>query len=90
MLDMNGAAAAERAGYSKKTSRAVACELVTKPDIQAALRARQAVMAKKLQITREGVIQGLIAAVEMGRERHNLMAMISARVFTIESVWTVI
>jgi len=38
MVDMNGAAAAERAGYSAKTSRAIAYELLTKPDIQACQR----------------------------------------------------
>jgi len=40
MIDMNGAAAAERCGYSKKTSRAIAWELLTKPDIQAELQRR--------------------------------------------------
>jgi hypothetical protein len=77
MLDMNGAAAAERAGYSQKTSRAIACELLTKPDIQAVLRARQAVMANELQITREGVIRGLVDAVGTARLQKNPMAMIS-------------
>ena len=35
-------------------------------------------MAKEMQITREGVIAGLLEAVEMGRSNRNPMAMISA------------
>ena len=78
LVDFNGAAAAIRAGYSEKSARSIAHENTTKPDIQAVLQARQAVMAKELQITREGVIAGLLQAVEMGRAHRNPMAMISA------------
>lgn len=78
LIDMCGAAAAVRCGYSKKTSRAIACELLTKPDIQAVLQARQAAMAKELQITRQGVISGLLDAVEMGRHQQNPAAMVGA------------
>lgn len=78
LVDFNGAAAAIRAGYSEKSARSIAHENTTKPDIQAVLQARQAAMAQQLQITRVGVIAGLLEAVEMGRERHNPMAMISA------------
>ena len=78
LVDFNGSAAAVRAGYSPKSARAIACELLTKPDIQAVLRARQDVMAQKLQITREGVIAGLLEAVDVGRAQHNPGAMVSA------------
>ena len=77
-IDLNGAAAAVRCGYSKRTSRAIACELLTKPDIEAALQASQAAMAKELQITRQGVIRGLLDAVELGREQQNPSAMVGA------------
>lgn len=78
LVDFNGAAAAIRAGYSTKCARSIACELLTKPDIQTVLQARQAAIAKELQITREGVIQGLLEAVDMGRDLRNPGAMISA------------
>ena len=78
LIDVNGAAAAVRAGYSPKSARSIAHENLTKPDIQAVLQARQAVMAKELQITRQGVIRGLLDAVEMGREQHNPAAMVGA------------
>ena len=77
LVDFNGAAAAVRAGYSAKCGRSIAHENTTKPDIQAVLRDRQAAMAKELQITREGVIRGLLDAVELGREINNPASMIS-------------
>lgn len=78
LLDFNGAAAAVRAGYSVKCARSIACELLTKPDIQAVLQARQAALAQELQITRKGVIKGLLEAVDMGRVQQNPSAMVSA------------
>ncbi len=77
LIDFNGAAAAVRAGYSPKSARSIAHENLTKPDILAVLQARQAEMAKDLQITRHGVIQGLLDAVEMARQQSNPMAMVS-------------
>ena len=78
LIDFNGAAAAVRAGYSAKSARSIAHENMTKPDIQAVLQARQAAMAKELQITRQGVIRGLLDAVEMGRHQQNPSAMVGA------------
>lgn len=77
LIDFNGAAAAVRAGYSPKSARSIAHENTTKPDIQAVLRAKQAAMAQELQITREGVIRGLVEAVDTARLQQNPMAMIS-------------
>lgn len=78
LVDMNAAAAAVRAGYSERSARSIACELLTKHDIQAVLKARQAAMAKELQLTRQGVIQGLLEAVNIGREQQNSGAMVTA------------
>jgi len=78
MVDMNGAAAAERAGYSKKTSRAIACELLTKPDIQIELQARGAALARALAITREEVVLGLLEAFNLAKAQGQPGAMISA------------
>jgi len=78
MVDMNGAAAAQRAGYSKKTSRAIACELLTKPDIQAELQARGAALARELEITRAGVVRGLLDAFEMAKADRQPSVMVSA------------
>ena len=78
MVDMNGAAAAERAGYSQKTSRAIAAENLSKPYIKAELQARGSALARELEITREGVVQGLLAAFEIAKEDRQPSAMISA------------
>lgn len=78
LIDFNGAAAAVRAGYSHKCARSIAHENLTKPDIQAVLQTRQADMAKELQITRQGVIRGLLDAVDMGRVQQNPAAMVGA------------
>ena len=78
LIDFNGAAASVRAGYSPKSARSIAHENLTKPDILAVLQARQAELAKELKITRQGVIQGLLEAVSMGREQQNPGAMVCA------------
>lgn len=40
LIDLNGAQAAIRAGYSAKTARQIADEILSKPDIQAEIQAR--------------------------------------------------
>ena len=78
MVDMNGAAAAERAGYSQKTSRAIACELLTKLDIQAELQARGAALARELEVTREWVARGMLDAFEMAKASRQPSLMVSS------------
>lgn len=78
LVDFNGAAAAIRAGYSEKSARSIAHENTTKPDIQAVLQARQAATAKELQITREGVVRGLLDAFEMAKADRQPSVMVSA------------
>ena len=77
LLDGNGAAAAVRAGYSAKSARAIASENLTKPDVLSALQARQGVLAKQLEMTRQGVVQSLLEAVQIAREDRNPMGMIA-------------
>jgi phage terminase small subunit len=78
MVDMNGAAAAVRCGYSPRTSRAIAHELLTKPDIQAELQARGTALARELEITREKVVRGLLDAFEMARADRQPGIMVSS------------
>ena len=78
LVDMNGAAAAERAGYGRVGARAAAHRLLTtNHDIRAAIEARQAHDAKRLGIERQHVIQGLLDAVATAKEIGNAAAMIS-------------
>lgn len=78
MVDMNGAAAAERAGYSKKTSRAIAAENLAKPYIKAELQARGAALARELEITRQGVVKGFMDAFEMAKADRQPSTMVSS------------
>jgi phage terminase small subunit len=57
LRDKNGTQAAIRAGYSKKTARAIASELLTKPDIAAAVQAVQQQVATDAGITAAWVLE---------------------------------
>jgi phage terminase small subunit len=73
----NAAEAARRAGYSERTAKAIACELLTKPDLQEAIQALQAENAAQWDITRKDVITGVLEAVAMARAQGEPMAMIA-------------
>ena len=57
--DGNGAQAALRAGYSRKTTKAIASKLLTKPDVCAALRTRQHDAAQRAGMTHERIMREL-------------------------------
>lgn len=59
LIDLNGSAAAIRAGYSPKTSRVYAAKLLTKPAIQAAIAAGKAARSERTQVTADWVLNRL-------------------------------
>lgn len=75
-LTGNASAAARQAGYSEKSARVIGAELLTKPAISEAVRARQADYAVEFQITKDDVIAGLLAAIDMARKQENPTVMI--------------
>jgi phage terminase small subunit len=77
LIDRNGAAAAVRAGYSKRTARQIAHELLTRPDVAQGVRAGQAEIAAKAQLSRTAVMHGFLEAIELGRSRADAGAMIA-------------
>jgi Terminase small subunit len=77
LVDRNGAAAAVRAGYSKRTARQIAHELLTRPDVAEAVREGEAEIAAKAQLSRAKVMHGFQEAIEVGRSRADASAMIS-------------
>ena len=77
LVDRNGAAAAVRAGYSKRTARQQAYELLTRPDVAEAVRHGEAEIAAKAHVTREAVLHGFQEAIELGRSRSDPAAMIA-------------
>lgn len=78
MVDMNGAAAAVRCGYSTRTSRAIAAENLAKPYIKAELQARQAADAARLSIQRKDVLNGLLEAAAMAKLQCDPSGMVAA------------
>jgi hypothetical protein len=77
LVDRNGAGAAVRAGYSPRTARQQAYELLTRPDVAEAVRAGEAEIAAKAQLTRTSVVHGFLEAIELGRSRADAGAMIA-------------
>lgn len=73
----NAAEAARRAGYSEKTARTVASEILTYPDIQEAVRAARAKNAADWDVTRQSVIGGILEAIEMARQMADPAAMLT-------------
>ena len=61
LVDLNATQSAIRAGYSKKTARAIGQENLTKPDIQAAIEEAQQRRAKRVELTQDMVLSELAA-----------------------------
>ena len=77
LIDRNGAAAAVRAGYSKRTARQQAYDLLTRPDIADAVARGEAKLAKDAKVTRAAVLEGLQEAIDLARLRSDPSAMIA-------------
>lgn len=56
LIDLNATQAAIRAGYPKKSARAIGCENLTKPNIQAYLAKRMQKRAERTEITQDKVL----------------------------------
>lgn len=61
LIDLNATQAAIRAGYSKKTARAIGQENLTKLEVQECIRKRMEEKEKKLIATQEEVLKYLTA-----------------------------
>lgn len=57
LVDCNGAQAAIRAGYSAKTARTIASELLAKDEVSAAIKAGMEARAKRLDLSADRVVQ---------------------------------
>lgn len=73
LKDSNGAQAAIRAGYSAKTARAIASELLTFPHVKAAIEERLQKVAAKADVTAEYVLSSLKEIVERTMQRVPVM-----------------
>lgn len=59
IIDCNGSAAAVRAGYSPKTSKEQACDLLTRPHIQAEVERLKAEQSERTKVTADRVVNRL-------------------------------
>ena len=55
----NQAQAAVRAGYSERTARAMACKLMKRPDVKAAIEEALGRISEKLELNAEKVLQNI-------------------------------
>ena len=68
VVDFNGGQAAIRAGYGTAGARVRACELLKRPEVQVAIRDRQAVQAAACEVTATEVTQALMREAVTARE----------------------
>jgi len=73
LVDLNGAAAAIRAGYSEKTARSIASKMLTKLHIQKALLEAMKKRANKVELNADYVLQSLIELSERCMQRKPVM-----------------
>ena len=60
MIDLNATQAAIRAGYSEDTARSIACENLTKPDIEDRIAELKAERSTRTLVDADYVINGLL------------------------------
>ncbi len=78
LVDLNGAAAAIRAGYSKSRARQQAYRLSQKPEVQEAIAAAIEERSKRTQVSQDEVIQGLKDETELKGEGSRPAARVQA------------
>jgi phage terminase small subunit len=76
LKDKNATQAAIRAGYSKKTARSIACEMLARSDIQQFVRERQLEAARNASLTAESIAENLkeIAANPLAKDADRIRA----------------
>ncbi|SSW64328.1 hypothetical protein AVE30378_01030 [Achromobacter veterisilvae] len=67
LVDLNGTAAAKRAGYSAKSAKEIAYELLGKPAIAEAIAAAKAERSKRVQVDQDAILRNLLAAAHADR-----------------------
>ena len=67
----NGAEAARRAQYAVPSARQMASENLTKPDIQAAISAKEVELAMKLDLDRDTVMAGVFSGISQARDSND-------------------
>ena len=76
LVDMNGAQAAIRAGYSRRTAKSQASRLLTIVNVKTAIACKQEQISLKLEISHTDIVIGLLGAIELAREQGDPTTMI--------------
>lgn len=77
LKDKNATQAAIRAGYSAKTARSIACEMLARPDVQQFIRERQEEARANATVTVDGIVDQLreIAANPLSKDSDRIRAL---------------
>lgn len=75
LIDLNGAQAAIRAGFSERTARTKASQLLDLPHVKEAIEAEMAKRAERTEITQDYVITNLALVVERCLQRAPVVTM---------------
>ena len=78
LIDLNGAQAAIRAGYSPRCAKEQASRLLTYAHVQAEIEGRNRDIKVRLEISRDNVLEGFQEAYEMAKSSNNPGAMTGA------------
>lgn len=69
LVDLNATQAAIRAGYSERTARTKAAQLMALPHVQEAIQAATAARSERTEVTQDWVISNLVQVVERSLQR---------------------
>ena len=77
LKDRNATRAAIRAGYSAKTARSIACELLARPDVQEFVKGKQQEALASATITVDSIVEQLkdIAANPLAKDADKIRAL---------------
>ena len=78
LVDLNATQAAIRSGYSAKTARWIGPKLVTKSHIAVEIARKQEKLAKRVELTQDMVIEGLLGEAKLIGEGSSHSARVSA------------
>ena len=78
LIDFNASRAAVAAGFSSKSAKVQGSRLLTNVNLIATIQRRQKATERRLEVTRDTIIQGLVIAAEQARENKDPASMIAA------------
>jgi len=78
LTDFNASRAAIASGFSPKSAKVQGSRLLTNVNVKLNMERRQKATERRLQVTRDNVIQGLVIAAEQARINNDPASMIAA------------